>query len=392
VPAEFIPTDPVSTDPGSTDSVFADSLSSDSASSDPGFNIKTNRGLGSSTGTHFYVGGRTVIGKHGDTHTVGQMYVRSYPGSDPTLTPIVLFHGGAQTGYFYEHAPDGGPGFAHILAQLGRTVYVVDLPGIGRSKYYAPTDGPLTHYSAELIELIFTATSVHGQWPTAALHTQWPGTGLRGDPIFDAFYATQVGRLADEAAAEQSVRAAGAALVDRIGPCWLLTHSQSGPLGWHVADARPTDVCGIVAIEPKGPPFFDNLADPTASAPHRPFGITATKLSCDPPLPDDATSLPFTSNPAPSKYPAGTLVHQPLPLRTLTNLMALPVLVVTGEASYHATYDHATVEFLCNAGVAAEHLQLAERGIHGNGHLLPIECNRDEIAAVIEQWLLDHTR
>lgn len=339
----------------------------------------------------FFVGGRTITDAHGDTHLVGQMYVRSYPGTDPTLTPIVLFHGGAQTGHFYEHAPDGGPSFAQLLARLGRTTYVVDLPGVGRSKYYEPTDGPVTHYSAELIELIFTATSLHGHWPTAARHTQWPGTGQRGDPIFDAFYASQVGRLIDEPATERSVRAAGAALVERIGPCYLLTHSQSGPLGWHIADARPGAVRGIVALEPKGPPYFDMLADPTTTAPHRPYGLTAAPLTYQPPLPDEATSLPFTSHPAPPDELPGALVHQPTPPRSIPNLIGLPVLVVTSEASYHATYDHHTVDFLRDAGVAVEHVQLGEHGIHGNGHLLTLECNRDEIAELIERWLIDHT-
>jgi pimeloyl-ACP methyl ester carboxylesterase len=340
----------------------------------------------------FYVGGRTVTDVHGDTHVAGQMFVRSYPGSDPTLTPIALFHGGAQTGHFYEHAPDGGPGFARLLGRHGRTVYVVDLPGVGRSRYYEPSDGPLTHYSAELIELIFTATSVHGQWPTAKLHTQWPGTGQRGDPIFDAFYATQVGRLTDEAGAEQSVRAAGAALVDKIGPCFILTHSQSGPLGWHIADARPGVVRGIVAIEPKGPPFFDALADPLTSTPQRPYGLTATPLTYEPPLTDPAVSLPFTTRLLDdSAATVGAAVHEPTPPRTLSNLVGLPVLVVTGEASYHSTYDHLTVAFLLDAAVAAEHVELAARGIHGNGHLLTLERNRDEIADLIDRWLTDRS-
>lgn len=345
---------------------------------------------GAPSSSQFYVGGHEFTDAHGDTHVVGQMYVRCHPGADPTLSPIALFHGGAQTGHFYEHAPDGGPGFAQLLADLGRTVYVVDLPGIGRSKYYAPTDGPLTHYSAELIELIFTATSKHGHWPTAALHTQWPGTGQRGDPIFDEFYASQVGRLTDEAATEQSVRAAGAALVDHIGPCFLLTHSQSGPFGWHVADARPGAVLGIVAIEPKGPPFYDLLADPANSPPHRPFGLTATPLTYEPSLGEDATVLPFGSHPASPAEVAGSLVHQPTPPRTMPNLSSLPALVVTGEASYHATYDHHTVEFLRDAGVAVEHVRLEDHGIHGNGHLLTLERNRGEVAALIERWLADH--
>lgn len=321
------------------------------------------------------------------------MYVRVHRGADSTATPIVLFHGGAQTGHFYEHAPDGGPGFAQLLAARGRTTCVVDLPGIGRSRYHEPTDGPLTHYSAELIELIFTATAVHGHWPGAPLHTQWPGSGRRGDPIFDAFYATQVGRLSDEAATEQSVRAAGAALVDHIGPCFLLSHSQAGPPVWHIADARPSVVRGIVAVEPKGPPYFDAGSDPSAGTPPRPFGLTATPLTFDPPLEPDASSLPYMLvAPEPDERPPHETTVRAEPERTLAALVDVPVLLLTGQASYHDTYDHRTVRFLRTAGVETDHVRLGEHGIHGNGHLLTLEDNRADIADLVETWLAAHDR
>ena len=44
------------------------------------------------------------------------------------------------------------------------------------------------------------------------------------------------------------------ALVDKIGPSILMTHSQGGAFGWPVADARPDKVKAILAIEPNGPP------------------------------------------------------------------------------------------------------------------------------------------
>ena len=50
------------------------------------------------------------------------------------------------------------------------------------------------------------------------------------------------------------VRDALIALVDKIGPSILMTHSQGGAFGWPVADARPDKVKAILAIEPNGPP------------------------------------------------------------------------------------------------------------------------------------------
>ena len=75
------------------------------------------------------------------------------------------------------------------------------------------------------------------------------------------------------------------------------------------------------------------------------------------------------------------------PARVLVNLQRIPVLVVQAEASYHATYDHCTVAYLRQAGVSARFVRLADVGIKGNGHMLMLEKNNVEIAAVVEQWL-----
>jgi pimeloyl-ACP methyl ester carboxylesterase len=335
----------------------------------------------------FFVGGRYIADENGEHTRIGQMHVRRFGDSSAGCVPVVLFHGGGQTGAYYEQTPDGRPGFAERLAARGRAVYVVDLPGVGRSRYHEPTHGPLFHSSAERLERVFTATAAYGGWPQAAHHTQWPGTGRVGDPTFDAFYAGQVGYFTDFELTEPLWRAAGAALVAKIGACHLLTHSQSGPAGWHIADQCPGLVRGVVAMEPKGPPFFDVYADPTNAIPQRRYGITSTPLTYDPPLSDAARSLGFETESAAGPEELINSVHKPAPRRTLENLRRTPVLIVTGEASYHAIYDHRTANFLHEAGVPVEHANLAEHGIHGNGHLMALESNNDQIASFIARWL-----
>jgi pimeloyl-ACP methyl ester carboxylesterase len=142
------------------------------------------------------------------------------------------------------------------------------------------------------------------------------------------------------------MQSAGAELLDRIGPAILLTHSMGGPFGWLVADARPGIVKAIVAIEPVGPPF--GALGPNLGA--LKWGVTASPLQ-------------------------------------LSNLRRLPVLVVTAEASPSSRIDHATVDFLRQAGVPVDHLRLQEVGIRGNGHLMMLERNSDEIAACLVDWL-----
>ena len=71
--------------------------------------------------------------------------------------------------------------------------------------------------------------------------------------MFDAFYAmTAIPSLTDGAEASRMVQTAASALLDKIGPAILITHSQAGPFGWLIADSRPNAVKGIVAVEPTG--------------------------------------------------------------------------------------------------------------------------------------------
>jgi pimeloyl-ACP methyl ester carboxylesterase len=79
------------------------------------------------------------------------------------------------------------------------------------------------------------------------------------------------------------------------------------------------------------------------------------------------------------------------PARQLVRLANVPVLILVAEASYHATYDHCTAAFLSQAGVANTFIRLEDVGIRGNGHMMMLEKNSDEIAAVIVRWL-DKTR
>lgn len=315
-----------------------------------------------------HVGGRYVETADG-THTmVGQCHVHRLNAGAPGRPPIVMIHGRTQTSATFLETPDGRPGLAQLLAGEGHPVYLVDQPGIGRSRYYEPLHGPLAHHSAELLQWAFTATADHDGWPQSKLHTQWPGTGRVGDRVFDAFFAGQVGHLADAAVAESAMRTAGAALLERIGPAYLLTHSQSGALGWHMADQRPDLVRAIVALEPAGPPFHDVKRPDTNEPVNRPYGITATPLNYGPE--DDGS--------------AHTEEHPPRPL---VNLARIPVLLVTAEASYHAAYDHLTAEYLRAAGVPVTHAYLADHGIHGNGHMMAMELNNQHIARFITDWL-----
>ena len=78
---------------------------------------------------------------------------------------------------------------------------------------------------------------------------------------------------------------------------------------------------------------------------------------------------------------------QKAPARQLVNLKSIPVMVMSAEASYHQVYDRCTTKYLNQAGVKTEHIRLQDRGIRGNGHLVMIEKNNLDIAAVVDEWV-----
>ena len=74
------------------------------------------------------------------------------------------------------------------------------------------------------------------------------------------------------------------------------------------------------------------------------------------------------------------------PARQLPNFRNIPILILTSEASYHAPYDHCTARFLDQAGVKNSFVKLADHGIRGNGHMMMLEKNNLEIAALLRRW------
>lgn len=209
-------------------------------------------------------------------------------------------------------------------------------------------------------------------------------SGLRGDPVFDTYYASVVQGIANGTEHERAVREASISLLEKIGPSVVITHSQGGLYGWTLTDARPELVKALIQIEPKGPPFQEVIFSTDLT---RPWGLTSIPLTYDP-APTNA-SAPLTTQVVPSTSSnLSDCILQAEPARQLSNLASTPILIETGEASYHAYYDHCTALFLEQAGVEVEHLELAKVGIHGNSHLQFMESNSDEIVARLHAWIV----
>jgi pimeloyl-ACP methyl ester carboxylesterase len=332
----------------------------------------------------FYVGG-----SYDDSGTMsGQMFVQyQVPAEREHPYPLVMIHGGGQTGVGFLSTPDRRRGWADYFIARGFAVYVVDVPGRGRSQGHDAGDG--TSRTAQSVAARVSDTTGAPQWPQARLHTQWPGGRLPGDPTFDQFYASQVAGSADSAAIERLVRQAGAELLDQIGPAVLVAHSLGAPLGWQIADERPELTRAIVAVEPTGPPVYNVSSGPDGfreGALARPWGITETALTYEPAV-DSPDELRFERQPEADSAAVASCWLQAEPARQLVNLARVRIALVIGEASYHAPYDHGTSAYLTQAGVDHDVIRLEKHGIRGNGHMMMLERNNLQVAALLERWI-----
>ncbi|MGE5135169.1 MAG: hypothetical protein ACM32E_19940 [Gemmatimonadota bacterium] len=158
----------------------------------------------------------------------------------------------------------------------------------------------------------------------------------------------------------------------------MITSSAGGPAGWLMADERPDHVRAIVALEPLGPSGPVPL----------PWGLSASPITYGPPAgrPGD---LQLAGMPAEAGGHAVRL--QAGPPRMLPRLADIPIDVVSAEQSFAGPMDTGTVAFLRQAGCArVHHLRLAELGIHGNGHLMMIERNNEQVLDAVTAWLGGH--
>ncbi len=355
---------------------------------------------------NFYIGGKYVE-SNGDRPMVGQAYVQyQIPQQQTRPHPIVMIHGGSQTGSGWISTPDGRDGWATYFLRHGYAVYVVDQVARGRSAYISGVYGPSRSQTREYAMQRFSTSENYNLWPQARLHTQWPGNAQPGDPAFDNYFASNVPSMDNrEMQARMNVEAL-VALLDRIGPSIVLVHSQSGQYGWPLAQARPMLVKAIVAAEPSGPPVHDVVVPGEAR-----FGMpfdNATKVAGTEIFRDDPRLKRFGLGNTPLTYAPAVTADSPLqfvqqdkaeapdlvkcwrqkePARKLVAVGDRPILYLAAEASFYAPYNHCTVGYLRQAGVDVSFVKLAEIGLRGNGHMMMMEKNSDAIAQVIVEWL-----
>jgi len=154
--------------------------------------------------------------------------------------PIVLVHGGGLTGTYMMGTPDGREGWNTFFLRRGYAVYVPTRQGAENRPTTPMSYGPTS--ARQRARDTTTLHRVSTLQPMAQCASALAVARLRAHrrSHLRQFYASEVEGMASATNQQGTMQAALAALLDRSGPAIVLTHSQSGPYGWLIADARPS--------------------------------------------------------------------------------------------------------------------------------------------------------
>jgi pimeloyl-ACP methyl ester carboxylesterase len=262
------------------------------------------------------------------TFHVEQAYVQSFVPEDAgSRPPLVLVHGGCLTGAMWETTPDGRTGWLEHFLRAGFPVHVVDGVERGRAGWCAlPGIWPETPIARSAEEM----WSLYRLGPAGG-NTPFPGQRF---PIaaFPTLLMQHVPRWFSTIPTASTTLVA---VLERIGPAVLVSHSNGGLIALEAAWQRPDLVAGLVNIEPSG---FPERAPPPLA------GVRSLTVLGD--------------------YLAETPLWHGLSaaMDRLDGVLRL-------------------------AGAAPELWRLPERGVHGNSHMLMMDDNSAELAAAITAWL-----
>lgn len=284
-------------------------------------------------------GGAPVKVDPNGTYQVEQAYVQYFiPAQQRGQLPLLLWHGGALTGAEYETTPDGREGWLNWFVRHGWAVYNADAVERGRAGWAMYPDifssDPVFVTKGDPFERFRIGAGAGSYNKDPAQARLLPGSQfpLEG---YDNFTKQIVPRWTTTDAA---ILKAYIALVDKVCPCVVLAHSQAGQFGYRAAQARPDKIKALVLVEPSA------QGDPQQAA---------------------------------------TLRDMPL-VSIYGDFIAQDARWPTIKANNLKFY-----ETLRAAGGHPEVINLPEIGIHGNGHMMMMEKNNQQIAEVINNWLKD---
>jgi hypothetical protein len=273
------------------------------------------------------------------TYQVEQMYVQYFiPQNRRGTVPLLLWHGGGLTGVTYETTPDGREGWLNYFLRRGWSTYNSDAVERGRAGWAQYPDifkgEPVFLTVANPFERFRIGAGEGSYSNDPAKRKLLPGDQFPVE-AYSNFVKQTVPRWTTT---DDATIAAYIAEVDRVCPCVILFHSQAGQFGFKVAQARPEKVKALVAVEPAG------IGDPTKAAA----------------LKNIPTLMVF-----------GDFIEQDLRWPKIRQ----------------NALDFA--DKIKAAGGSVDVVNLPKIGIKGNSHMMMMDKNNLEVAAVIQKWLAE---
>jgi pimeloyl-ACP methyl ester carboxylesterase len=271
------------------------------------------------------------------TYLVEAMYVQYFlPARRRGAVPLLMWHGGGLTGVTYETTPDGREGWLHYFIKQGWDVYNSDAVERGRSGWAMYPDifkgEPVFLNIANPFERFRIGQGPNSYDKDPAKRRTLPGVQFPVD-AYENFVKQNVPRWTTT---DDAIIRSYTALVDKVCPCAILFHSQAGQFGFKVAQARPDKVKALITIEPAG--------------------------DGDPKLVDRLKDIPVL-------YVYGDNIEQD---------SRWPQIRVNGLKFADA---------ITKAGGKVEVVDLPKVGIRGNSHMLMMDRNNLEVAALVQKWL-----
>jgi pimeloyl-ACP methyl ester carboxylesterase len=276
----------------------------------------------------------------------------------------VLVHGGGGTGRVWETTPDGREGYQTLFLRRGFAVYIVDFPRRGRAGYpsyngaFGDLDGTAVvpgRTNRAGVQYAWSRWRLGPKYPEVFPVQQFPMKGL------DQFMQHLVPTVSDD---PEIISGALVALLDKIGPAIVVTHSQSGLFGW-LTGARSSNVKGIVAYEP---------------------GFVFPGNEMPAPIPLYKGTQPAGTAVTPAEF--ARLATIPLQVVYGDNIPKSPIpdLVADGRRAQEVT-SRMFVKALNARGGKANVLLLPDAGLYGNSHFMFSDLNNVEVADQLSAFL-----
>jgi len=269
--------------------------------------------------------------------------------------PLVFWHGFGQSAATWQTTPDGREGFQNLFLRRRFSVYLIDQPRRGTA-------------GRSLVQGTVPATADEQRWFVQFRLGPWPGLfdGVqfpRAPQALEQYFRLMTPDTApfDAAVATDAT----SALIDRIGPAILVTHSHSGGLGWTTVMSNP-GVRAVVSFEPgSGFVFPEGEAPPTmpsAAGPLEPAVVPLQRFKA-------LTRIPI------AVYYGDNIPVQPTNVPGLDNWRV------------RLSMARLWVEAVNRHGGDATLIHLPTIGIRGNTHFPFSDLNNAQIAEEVARFL-----